>query len=399
MMRIRNTSFPRMSLRTRLAALTGALIFLAGLAILSIDLLYWDFWRAVWTRAQYDQQTSLIDSSQYLHAVPIASNENHDSENRYQVETLASAQKEWAAALLQMAEQTSSNIVVINSKGSILFEAYKATPGADDTMLTNSMSMAKTLVALLVGVAIDQGVIESVDQPISELLREFENDKRGKITIRNLLQMESGLASQDAGRPLTNLQAMYFGDSPHARALSVPAVAPPGTVFSYNSVNTQILLVILERHLGGEFEELLSRYIWRPLDLDPGFGWRASPDGDAKGFCCVFGTARTWASIGRIVLNSLDSNPTSPLIVSKDWVQQMISPSREGSQYGYQVRLGIMANEGVPFANLDGTPQQYVYIFPTLGIAAVRVGDENSKYSGLEFISKVIEFEAESARL
>ena len=92
-----------------------------------------------------------------------------------------------------MAGQTSSNIVVINSKGNILFEVYNAAPGADHMMLTNSMSMAKTLVALLVGVAIDHGVIESVDQPISDFLQEFKDDKRGKITIKNLLQMESGL--------------------------------------------------------------------------------------------------------------------------------------------------------------------------------------------------------------
>jgi CubicO group peptidase (beta-lactamase class C family) len=301
---------------------------------------------------------------------------------------------EAAQALVEFAEETTSNIVIATGAGEVLLETYHATADADATMLTNSMSMAKTLVAMLVGVAIDKGVIQSVDEPIGKFLKEFESDPRGKITIRNLLQMESGLASQDAGFPLTHLQAMYFGDSPHRRALSVPAVEPLGVSYDYNSVNTQLLLIIVERAMGDDFESLLSRFVWQPLALDDGFGWRASKAGDAKGFCCVFATARAWAAIGAVLLGATEHDESEPRVVSRSWLQDMLTPAASVPNYGYQIFLGTTTSGQVPYAMMVGTPQQVVVVFPTLGLVAVRVGNEHPQFSGRRFHSLVLRIAA-----
>lgn len=367
----------------------GGLMLIGGLTAVGVASLYPDLLGVIWTRSQFSYKDRMIDFSQYHQTVRIGSDASSDRENGRPT-AVATVQTRHATSLLRMAEQTSSNIVVMNQRGDLLLEAYHARANADSSMLTNSMSMAKTLVGLLVGIAIDRGVIQSVEQPIGHFLEEFENDMRGTISIRELLQMRSGLAGQDAGFPLTNLQAMYYGDSPDARALSVPAVQPPGLVDEYNSVNTQLLLMIVERSLGGEFEELLSRHIWEPLELEPGYGWRTSPTGDAKGFCCVFATARTWASIGRLFLDAHEPQPSTPSIVSHAWLQEMMVPSHAGSNYGYQMYLGKTTNDLVPYAYFSGSPQQFLIVFPTAGIVAVRVGNEDPQFSLGDFLSAVL---------
>lgn len=365
-------------------------MLVAGLTAVGVVSVYPDLLGVVWTRSQFSYKDRMVDFSQYHHTVRIGSNANSESENVRPTAT-ATIPTGHATDLLRMAEQTSSNIVVMNQRGDLLLEAYHARANADSSMLTNSMSMAKTLVGLLVGIAIDHGVIQSVEQPIGQFIEEFENDMRGAIQIRDLLQMRSGLAGQDAGFPLTHLQSMYYGDSPDARALSVLAVQPPGLVDEYNSINTQILLMIVERSLGGEFEALLSQHIWEPLGLEAGYGWRTSPTGDAKGFCCVFATARTWAAIGRLFLDAYKPQPSTPSIVSNGWLQEMMVPSPVASYYGYQIYLQKTRNDLIPFyAYFSGSPQQYVVVFPSAGIVAVRVGNADPLFSFKDFLSAVL---------
>ena len=367
---------------------TGALLLVCGLAALSVQVAYPDLFGALWTRLQYSHEDRLIDAAQYRFTVPITRGATQPREYSVVPATRAGH----ATTLRQMATRTSSNIVLLTRDGELLFEAYAARPDADATMLTNSMSMAKTLVSLLVGIAVERAVIRSVDQPIGQLLKELDGDARGKISIKHLLRMESGLASQNAGFPLTHLQSMYFGDSPDARALSVPAVQPPGVSFDYNSVNTQLLLIILQRHLGGGFEELLSRHIWGPLGLDTGFGWRASATGDAKGFCCVFATARAWASIGRLFLDIYERQHEEPAIVSQQWLQEMIEPSATNSGYGYHIYVRKTTDRKASYVSMEGTPQQFVMVFPMMGIIAVSVGDESPEFSVEDFVSAIARF-------
>lgn len=379
------------------ARITVALGLLAALVGGAAWFLFSDLPGALLTRVGYSDQGRLVDSTQYRHTVPITSSSDLNR-SRTTREPDAALPAEEAAELVKFAEETSSNVVLVNRRGELLFETYHATADADAAMLTNSMSMAKTLVAMLVGVAIDNGAIKSVDEPIGKFLKEFESDPRGMITIKNLLHMESGLASQDSGFPLTNLQAMYFGDSPDRRALSVQAVKPPGVSFDYNSVNTQLLLIIIERALGDEFEALLSRFIWQPLALDDAFGWRASRAGDAKGFCCVFATARTWAAIGAVLLDAEPRLDSEPRIVSRRWLQQMMTPSATVPNYGYQIYLGSTRTGQAPFAAMVGSPQQLVVVFPTLGLTAVRVGNEHPRFSADALHSVVLRIAASIER-
>jgi CubicO group peptidase (beta-lactamase class C family) len=377
----------------KLARIVAVVALLVALASCAVWYLFPDLPGAVLTRLRYSNEGRLVDSTQYRHTVPITSSTDRNR-SRPNPAVAATVPAEAAQALVEFAEETTSNIVIATGEGEILVETYHATPEADAMMLTNSMSMAKTLVGMLVGVAIDKGVIQSVDEPIGKFLKEFEADPRGKITIRNLLQMESGLASQDAGFPLTHLQAMYFGDSPHRRALSVPAVERPGVSYDYNSVNTQLLLIIVERAMGDDFESLLSRFVWQPLALDDGFGWRATKAGDAKGFCCVFATARAWAAIGGVLLDAAAPDERDSRIVSRSWLRDMMTPAASVPNYGYQIFLGKTKSGEVPFATMVGTPQQLVVVFPTLGLTAVRVGNEHPQFSGQRFHSVVMRIAA-----
>ncbi len=370
--------------------LVGTPLLLGCLVFFISDLLYPNLWAALWTRAHYSSEDFLTNIDQYQNLEPIHGTSIQPA--IYAPPSTRTKDLSETIRLKKMATITESNFVIIDLEGELLFETYQAVDDASPSMMTNSMSMAKSLVGLLVGVALKERRIESVDQEIGEFIDEFQTDQRGKITIRNLLQMESGLENQHNGFPLSHLQAMYFGGAPNARALVVPSVAPPGEVFKYNSVNSQLLLIILERQFGENFETLLSRYVWNPLELESGFSWHSSKGGDSKGFCCIFATARSWAEIGLIYLKGLTGHSTGPSVVENSWIRESLQESFPGSHYGYQIRIQPTDENSLPFYNFDGTPNQFVFIIPDLDVVAVRVGSQGVGFDGIEFISAVVEF-------
>jgi len=149
------------------------------------------------------------------------------------------------AQAAQYAEEKGSAAFVVLHRGAIVAERYA--PGHGPDARTNPMSMAKTAVALLVGIALAEGALGSLDEPAARHLHEWSGDERSAITIRHLLQMASGLANDYAEEdPFTDMGYLYFGtDSPWIVG-RVRAHEPPGTRFDYNSINTQALVLVLD---------------------------------------------------------------------------------------------------------------------------------------------------------
>ncbi len=290
-----------------------------------------------------------------------------------------------AAALAEaeeFARSRNSSALLLVHRGEIVAEHYWR--GHDVAAPTNSMSMAKTVVALLVGIAIAEGAIGSVDEPAGRYLSEWEKDDRRRITIRHLLQMTSGLDNPDHEEdPTSDIGYMYLGtDSPYIVA-RVQAAREPGVRFEYNSTNTQALSMILERATRRRYADYLSEKLWRPVGARDASVWLDEDGGSAKAFCCLFATARDWARLGQLILD--EGRAGGRQVVPAGWVRAMTTPSPAEPDYGYHIWLG---NDGCrrddheePFLGsgvtwLDGRHKQRVYIVPSHELVVVRVGEK-----------------------
>ena len=293
-----------------------------------------------------------------------------------------------AAALDQVsvyAEQRNSTGLIVIHRGEIILEEYWQ--GYDAGSVFNAMSMSKTIVGLLVGVAIAEGAIDSINDPVAKYISEWADDDRAKITLKDLLYMQSGLRNERrTDTPFSDLVQMYVGSDVARVALNIPPVAPPGQAFDYNNVNTQILSLVLQRATKTAYPEYLSTRLWQPLAASDASVWLDRPHGTAKTFCCLFATARDWGRVGQMLLDQGRVGPTQ--IIPANWIQQMLTPSPLESTFGYHLWLkartpdhpNVDQSANQPFlaedtVYLDGRGLQRVYIIPSQELVIVRMGE------------------------
>ncbi len=293
------------------------------------------------------------------------------------------------AALTQVAnyarDRNSTGLIVLH-RGEVLLEQYWQ--GYDAHSVFNAMSMSKTVVGLLIGIAIAEGAIPSLDTPASVYLPEWQGDDRARITLHDLLAMQSGLRNErNTTRPTSDLVQMYMGSDVAKIALSIPAVMPPGQRFDYNNVNSQVLAIVLERATGMAYEDYLSSRLWQPLGATTASIWRDRPEGMAKTFCCLFATARDWARLGQLLLH--EGRIGDRQIVPPDWIQTLRQPSPLEATAGKHLwvkartpdhpNVDVAATEPFRAADtfyLDGRGVQRVYVIPSHDLVIVRMGEQ-----------------------
>ena len=240
------------------------------------------------------------------------------------------------------ARSADSSALLVMHHGNLIWERYWQ--GFTPTSTSNSMSMSKTIVALLIGIAIEEGHIQSELEPVANYIPEWSQDQRSEITLQDLLYMQSGLRNKDSTtNPTSDLVLMYAGADADAVAIRIPAVQSPKQVFDYNSVNTQILGEVLERATGERYADYLSTRLWQPLQANNAFVWLDRPQGNPKPFCCLFATPRDWARIGQLFLDRGQVNGKQ--VVPEAWLDKMIRPSPLASNYGYHIWLEARQKE------------------------------------------------------
>ncbi|HET6991165.1 MAG TPA: serine hydrolase, partial [Bacteroidia bacterium] len=213
--------------------------------------------------------------------------------------------KEIPGLLLDSMMQIETGAFLIIQNDSVKCEKYWGE--FSDHSYTNSFSMAKTVIGILVGCAIQDGSIKSIDQKVSDFIPEFKNDERSKITIRNLLCMSSGINfDEDYVNPLAYPAASYYGSDLRKLTFSYDKLnATPGEKFKYLSGNTQLLGFVLKKATGKTVADYASEKLWIPIGCEhPAFWCLDHKDGDEKAFCCINSNARDFARIGKLYLDS-----------------------------------------------------------------------------------------------
>jgi CubicO group peptidase (beta-lactamase class C family) len=367
----------------RLLKFLGLGLLLILVVLTGVVLSDFTFWKRLVTAPVSDMATA-IDWYAPLETVPGSDGAQWVSRT---VPTLSEATQ---TALIEYGTATGSVALVVWHDGELILENYW--PGYTQDSRTDPASMHKTVMAMLVGIAIERGLIPSVDAKAALWLEEWRDDARADVTIEQLLQMASGLALVPFDpNPFGKYFRTLLGTDLIPVYLAIPQEKMPGSEFAYNNVNAQALGILLQRAAGQRYAELLSEALWSKLGVGDAYLWLDREKGMPRTFCCIQTTARAWVQIGRLLANrgELDGQQVVPAA----WIEAMLRPSSGNPNYGYQTWLGteyveqraynrtvsVTAHHSEPFVAddivfLDGFGGQRVYVIPSQRLVIVRTG-------------------------
>jgi len=220
---------------------------------------------------------------------------------------------------------TKTSVFLVIKNDSIIYQYL-----ADGTHIGDkqpSFSMAKSFIGTLVGIAVDKGLIKSTNELVIHYLPALEkNDVRFKrLTIQHVLDMRSGFDFKERSfNPFSKITRMYYGANLEKMVYRLKMKREPNTVFEYQSINTQVLAMILEKATGKKVQHLLQEYLWKPLGAESDAIWSLDGSDHIKAFCCMNAVALDYAKFGRLYLN--DGNWQGKQLISKDWVSQTTHP-------------------------------------------------------------------------
>ena len=259
---------------------------------------------------------------------------------------------------------------------SLIFEQYWN--GWDADSVSNSFSVAKSYISVLTGIAMGDGKINSVFQPVGDFLPEYKEGCYAKITIWNLLTMSTGLDWSESGaNPFSDNAKGYYGTNVRELSLMQPCRDEPGKDFDYISGSTQIMAEVLEAAYGKPLDELVREKIWTPLGCEHDAYWgKDREDGDFKAFCCLYATARDFGRIGQLYLDS--GMWRGKRILPVEYWNASITPAklmdkgRPNDRYGYFWWLTEV--DGQPVWYCRGFHGEYVVVLPREDLVFVRTG-------------------------
>jgi CubicO group peptidase (beta-lactamase class C family) len=273
--------------------------------------------------------------------------------------------------------QTIAYLIIKND--SIIHEQYWDDYG--ENSLSGSFSMAKSMVAMLIGVAIDEGKIKSVDQKVSDFLPSFKEGDKAKITIKHLLTMSSGMGFDEHYKnPFSYTAKGYFGTGLEQLTLKQEAISEPGVKWKYLSGNSQLLALIIEAATGDNVSTYLSNKLWKPMGAKNDALWSIdqAEDGVEIAYCCMNSSARDFARFGKLMLGSGKWNGNQ--LISANYIAQLTSPAnildnrdQPNQKYGYQTWL-IPNYKGNNIYYMRGILGQYVICLPEKNMIIVRLG-------------------------
>ena len=264
----------------------------------------------------------------------------------------------------------------------ILVERYQY--GRTDRQRFTSWSMGKTITSMLVGIAIAEGRIRSVDDPVERYVPELAGTEYGRTSLRHLLQMSSGVkfvekytgdddVAELARRTFLRLKP---GGVEAVKPFNERAV-PAGTKFSYASVETQVLGLVLARAIGRPVTAYLEEKIWQPIGAEADATWLVDDTGQEVMFCCVNAVLRDWARLGLLLAH--DGRWRGRQVIPAEWLlaattvsadQPHLRPRVATSFFGYGYQTWIMPGDRRMFALL-GVRGQSIYVDPTSRLVMV----------------------------
>jgi CubicO group peptidase (beta-lactamase class C family) len=282
--------------------------------------------------------------------------------------------------LQNLLERIKSIGVTVIKNDSLLFEKYW--DGYNDSSYSGSFSMAKSITSLLIGAALKEGKIKSLDEPVGNYIPEFAAGEKAKVRIVDLLTMSSGTNWDESySNPFSVTAELYYGDDVYKTATGVKMVRQPGTYHTYKSGDTQLLGLILEKATGKSLSAYASEKIWKATGaLHPALWSTDRKNGNEKAYGCFNSNARDFARIGQLMLDS--GRWKGNEIITPQYYSQSIKPcmipdnSGLGCNY-YGLQWWLVPYEpGVFYAR--GILGQYIIVMPAQHLVITRLGKHRS---------------------
>lgn len=267
--------------------------------------------------------------------------------------------------------------------GEILLEHYRY--ARTDTERFVSHSMAKTVTSMLVGIAVEEGAIRSIDQPAADYVPELAGTEYGKTPIRALLHMSSGVKFKEAydgtGDNSTLSRLLFTSDNPGAAAAVAQfntRDAPPDTRFYYAGAETEVLGLVVARATGQKLADYLHSRIWQKLGAEADASWIVDTKGVEVAYCCFNAVLRDWARLGMMLAS--DGAWNGKQIVPRDWLlaattvapgDQHLAPQPGKRYFGYGYQVWIFPGPRRQFALL-GIHGQAIFVDPAARLVMVQ---------------------------
>lgn len=276
-------------------------------------------------------------------------------------------------------ERTYTNAILVLKDGRVVYEAYRNNSTPADRFM--GWSATKSLVSIMVGVAAEQRLIASLDDPIDRYLPELAEGGYRGVTVRQVLQMRSGVdyeerydfanpgaaASNHIGALVQN--RVRFADA----ARTIGRKAEPGALFEYKTLDTAVLGLMLERVSGMPLAAYMARNLWEPLGAEAdGFYIMDGAPGVGREFSGAGynATLRDFARVGQMMLDGGVANGRR--IASADWVAMSTRPTEHVPEpgLGYGMQWWTMGETAYSAIGLQG---QYIFVDPATRTVVVKL--------------------------
>jgi CubicO group peptidase (beta-lactamase class C family) len=280
-------------------------------------------------------------------------------------------------------DETDTMALLVLKDGKIRFERYAPWGGADRHWI--SMSVAKSVISTGIGIAVGEGLIGSIAQPITDYCPVLAGSAYDGVSIKDILQMSSGAGwNEDYSDPNSDIRRfgmiLATGTAMNAFPQSLSRACPPGTFNHYNSCDTQVLGMLLTAATGQSITNYLQEKLWHPLGMEsPGY-WIVDDTGMEMAYGGLNATARDYAKIGELFRQG--GLWRGKQIVSRDWVKASVTPdaphlmpgqfglSDWAMGYGYQ--WWVLEGDERDYSAI-GVYNQFIYVNPTRNVTIVKL--------------------------
>ena len=253
--------------------------------------------------------------------------------------------------------------LLVIKDGVVVYERYELGNSAESLWI--SFSVAKSVTSLLVGAAIQDGYIKNVDEKVSDYLPRLKNSSYDDVTVRNLMQMSSGVQwDEDYADPESDINTIKWDTlSIYDQLRDKPRFAAPGEVFNYNTAETNLVGTLLRSAIGNNLSTYLSEKIWQPFGMEFDAVWSLSESGGGEfGGSSLNATLRDYGRIGLFALQD-GRLRDGTRVLPESWMAESVTPSQGLDRYGY---LWWLRGEGTYAAS--GIFGQAIHVDPVNNI-------------------------------
>jgi CubicO group peptidase (beta-lactamase class C family) len=336
-------------------------VLLAVIAAVAVAPQFWKRWPVAAIYGSTDAPLWFYRPRELIAGAP-ASGMPHESAEDQQIEPSA------LQAAAEYAEQHRSRALIVSRRSHLVLEKYW--DGVEGRTLDNSGNLSRVLTTVMLGVAIGESKIGSVDEPAANYIKEWRADDRKRIRIRDLAQMSSGLKASRFGDSEGRLQSDIL-----ARHLAQPVDATPGERWLRQNIDPQMLALVIERATAQPYARYVSENLWKRIGAGDAYFWQDRAGGTAHADCCMLARPGDWMRVAEVLAN--DGVYLGEEILRPGWIKQMLTPAKANANYGFQVWLhDVSAAEPIAVDDMffvdDG--RYRLWISPRLRLAILRIG-------------------------